>query len=153
MSTVIISRDVAARLQELAGGSAARAGDLCKLLERAASDGGDEVVDLRLVDRLEPLLLAVADARWWGEKVAAVSAEARAVLMTLAVGEEPAQVSVLAQLLRKQRTTVEMILAGLIQAGLVRRTAPGIVAPADETLRRYLRRVAEEAREDAEAPE
>ena len=116
-------------------------------------DGGDDAVDLGLIERLEPLLLAVADARWWAEKVAAVSPEAREVLTTLAEAHGSAQVSVLAESLQKQRTTVEMILAGLIQAGLVRRTAPGIVALTDPTLQRYLRRVAEEAIEEAELAE
>lgn len=150
MSVVIISRDGVARIQELAGGSPQRADDLRKLLERAARDGGDEAVDLGLIARLEPLLLAVADARWWGEKVEAVSPEARAVLTTLAEAQGAAQVGVLADSLGKQRTTVAMLIGGLIQAGLVRRMAPGIVGLADPTLRRYLQRVAEEAAQEAE---
>lgn len=146
----MISRDAAARLEELAGGSPERVHELRRLVGRAARDGGDDAIDVGLIERLEPLLLAVADARWWGEKVGAVSPEARAALMVLAEGAGLVQVSALAESLGKQRTTVEMILSGLVRLGLVRRAVPGAVALTDPTLQRYLRRQAEEVAEEAE---
>lgn len=153
MSPVLIDRVAAERLHQLAGGSPKRVEDLRMLLERAATDGGDDAIDLELIERLEPLLLEVADARWWGASVAAVSPEARAALIALAGFGKDAHVNTLAEALGKARTTVEMLVSGLSRDGLVHRREPGIVALADPTLQRYLQRMEEETTEAADSEE